>query len=51
MSQSQFVATLIRQALDDWWPEDVLALAGALPDFPNADQLHADIGADVARVP
>jgi hypothetical protein len=29
----------------------VLALAGALPEFPGADQLRADIGADVARVP
>lgn len=50
VSQSQFVAKLIRQAVDDRWPEDVLALAGALPAFATADELRADIGADVARV-
>ena len=46
MSQSQFVANLIRQDVDDRWPEDVLALVGALPDFPYPEALRAELGAD-----
>jgi hypothetical protein len=49
LSQSQFVAQLIRQAVDDQWPQDVLALAGAVPDFPQADALREPAGADVRR--
>jgi metal-responsive CopG/Arc/MetJ family transcriptional regulator len=50
VSQSQFVSNLIRQAVDDKWPEDVLALAGALPAFPDAKGLRADLGVDAPRV-
>lgn len=50
VSQSQFVANLIRQAVDDRWPEEVLALAGALPTFPLAEELRANMGADAPRV-
>ena len=50
VSQSQFVANLIRQAVDDRWPEDVLALAGTLRSFPDADELRAASGADAPRV-
>jgi predicted transcriptional regulator len=50
MSQSQFVAQLIRHAVDDHWPDEVLALAGAAPDFPVVDELRAPAAADVARV-
>lgn len=49
LSQSQFVAQLIRQAVDDEWPQDVLALAGSLPAFPDAESLRAGAGADVPR--
>jgi hypothetical protein len=50
MSQSQFVAKLIRQAVDDQWPPEVLALAGSMADFPNADELRASNGTDVPRL-
>ena len=49
LSQSQFVAQLIRRAVDDQWPQDVLALAGALPEFPQAEALRASAGADPLR--
>ncbi len=49
MSQSQFVAALIRRATDDQWPDEVLALAGSLPDFPDADGLRAGEAADAPR--
>lgn len=49
VSQSQFVAELIRRATDDRWPDAALALAGALPDFPDAAALRAGTGTDLPR--
>ena len=49
VSQSQFVAALIRRATDDQWPADVLALAGSVPDFPDANALRASEAADAPR--
>lgn len=49
VSQSQFVAELIRRATDTTWPDEVLALAGSVPDFPQADALRAGLAEDAAR--
>ena len=49
VSQSQFVAELIRRATDTTWPDEVLALAGSAPDFPQADALRAGLSDDAAR--
>jgi len=50
-SQSQFVAELIRHALDETWPESVLALAGSTPDFPDAESLNSHVGTSALDVP
>lgn len=49
VSQSQFVAELIRRATDDCWPDEVLALAGSVPDFPDAKALRVGEVPDVPR--
>lgn len=49
VSQSQFVADLIRQATAADWPPEVLALAGSIPDFPLAETLRAGQPADAER--
>ncbi|HQC96397.1 MAG TPA: CopG family transcriptional regulator [Aquabacterium sp.] len=49
VSQSQFVADLIRRATDDAWPAAVLALAGSIPDFPLAEELRAGLAPDPER--
>ena len=49
VSQSQFVAELIRRATDDKWPDEVLALAGSIPDFPDASALRGGEAADAPR--
>ena len=49
VSQSQFVADLIRRASDDAWPAAVLALAGSVPDFPLAEELRAGFPPDLDR--
>jgi hypothetical protein len=49
VSQSQFVADLIRRATADQWPQEVLALAGSVPEFPDVDTLRAKQPADAER--
>ncbi len=49
VSQSQFVADLIRRATHDAWPAAALALAGSVPDFPLADELRAGLPPDLER--
>jgi hypothetical protein len=49
VSQSQFVAGLIRNATSNEWPLEVLALAGSIPDFPLAEDLRAGLASDAPR--
>lgn len=49
VSQSQFVADLIRKATSAQWPNEVLTLFGSMPDFPSAQELRAGQGEDVPR--
>lgn len=51
VSQSQFVAELIRKATASQWPPEVLALAGSVPDFPLAEELRAGLPPDSPREP
>lgn len=49
ISQSKWIAQLIREKLQTEWPESVLALAGAWPDFPTREELRAGLGQDAPR--
>ena len=49
VSQSQFVADLIRRATDNVWSPQALALFGSDPDFPLADELRAGLPSDPER--
>jgi hypothetical protein len=49
VSQSQFVADLIRRATANVWPADALALFGSVPDFPLAEELRASLPPDAVR--
>jgi len=49
VSQSQFVADLIRKATANEWPPEVLALIGSVPDFPLAEELRAGLPPDSPR--
>ncbi len=49
MSQSRYVAELIRRATQDDWPDEVRALAGSLRDFPSAEALRDNPGTDADR--
>ncbi len=49
ISQSQWVARIIRERLSDTWPESVRALAGAWPDFPSREEILSGEGEDTPR--
>ena len=49
ISQSQWIASLIRERLRTEWPEEVIALAGAWKDFPLVEDIRAGMGEDVKR--
>lgn len=49
ISQSKWIAGLIREKLLTEWPDEVVALAGAWKDFPSQEELRAEIGQDLER--
>ena len=49
ISQSQWIASLIRERLRTEWPEQVIALAGAWKDFPLAEDIRAGVEKDAER--
>lgn len=49
ISQSRWIADLIEERLETDWPESFRRLAGAMPDFPLAEQIHVDQAADLQR--
>lgn len=49
LSQSRWLAELVRRGASEEWPAEVRELAGRWPDFPDADELRRDYGRDVRR--
>jgi hypothetical protein len=49
ISQSQWVASLIREKLQSEWPDHVAALSGAWKDFPSLEEIRAEINSDIVR--
>lgn len=48
ISQSRWIANLIREKLATEWPDDIVALAGAWEDFPELETLRIQ-GEDLPR--
>jgi hypothetical protein len=49
VSVSAWMAQLVRERIDDAWPAEVLALRGAWPDFPLAEEIRAGEVSDLPR--
>ena len=49
VSVSRWVADLVENRTRTEWPAEVLELAGAWPDFPDPEELGAQIGEDQRR--
>ncbi len=50
-SVSRWVADQLVQSLDSAWPAAVLDAAGAIPDFPDLEQLRKGYGPESPREP
>jgi len=50
-SVSRWIAEQIADRLEDAWPKAVLDAAGAIPDFPSAEELRRGYGRDARREP
>jgi hypothetical protein len=51
ISQSSWIAQVIREKVHGEWPSDVASLAGAWPDALTAEEIRAGYAVDVKREP
>ncbi|PJA31744.1 MAG: CopG family transcriptional regulator [Zetaproteobacteria bacterium CG_4_9_14_3_um_filter_53_7] len=51
ISKSKWVARVIHEKAGSEWPEAVVQLAGAWPDFPSTEEIRGTVGDDVRREP
>lgn len=49
ISQSKWIANLIKEKIADEWPESVKQLAGAWGEFPSAEEIRETLGEDSMR--
>ena len=49
MSQSKWIANLIKEKIADEWPESVKQLAGAWGDLPSSEEIRRTLGEDSIR--
>lgn len=49
LSKSKWIARLIQEKIAKEWPQSVIDMAGSWNDFPEADELRANQGQDIAR--
>lgn len=49
VSKSKWIASVIREKLVDDWPASVRELPGSWKDFPSAEELRANLPADIDR--
>ena len=51
LSQSRWLAELIRRHAVIQWPRTVRRLGGSWPEFPDAAEIRSGLGQDVPRQP
>ena len=51
LSQSRWIADLIRRHAPDQWTDAVRRAAGSCPDFPDLETLRSGLGPDTPREP
>jgi hypothetical protein len=49
VSQSRWIAQVIREKVHGEWPADIVALAGAWPDALTAEEIRAEYSVDAKR--
>jgi hypothetical protein len=51
ISQSKWIADLIREKTADVWPAHIQKLAGDWKDLPTAEEIRKNMGSDIKREP
>jgi hypothetical protein len=51
VSQSKWVADVVRERVRNQWPDSIRSLAGAWSDLPTAEQMRRRQSADLLREP
>lgn len=49
LSYSRWLGSLVRASTEEAWPESVRELAGAVRDFPTAEEMYRATTGDVPR--
>jgi hypothetical protein len=49
ISKSKWVSDLIKQKITTTWPENIVKLAGAWTDLPNAEDIRKNMAEDADR--
>ncbi len=49
LSQSKWIANLIKEKVSDEWPQSVLKLAGAWKDLPTVEEIRITQSTDAVR--
>jgi len=49
ISQSKWIAGIIKEKISDEWPKSISKLAGAWQDLPTAEEIRGTIGDDAVR--
>ncbi len=49
LSQSKWVANLIKEKVVNEWPKSVTQLAGAWKDLPTSEEIRGSLSSDVMR--
>lgn len=49
LSQSKWIANLIREKLHDEWPDSIIKLVGTWENFPTSEEIRAGMGTDAER--
>ncbi len=48
-SLSQWIASLIKEKVDNEWPDHIAEMSGQWEDFPSLEELRSEQGADTVR--
>jgi predicted oxidoreductase len=51
LSKSKWIASVIKEKVDDEWPQAVREMAGKWESFPESKELRSTIGKDGKREP
>jgi len=49
ISTSKWVAEVLKNKVDESWPEELRQMAGAWPDFPSQEEIRKGMGKDLPR--